>query len=150
MVQVKTSGDQGPPGAITISDVAARTGVAPSALRFYERRGLLRPVGRAGGKRTYSPFAVVQVAVIDLLKQGGFSLTEIAEIVDADGHVDPDWRHRARTKLAELEEQIAFAERAKQLIEHTIACPHPTPDQCPIFVGFVAQHVRSLEERANR
>jgi DNA-binding transcriptional MerR regulator len=144
MVQVKT------PEAIDITDLSARTGVAPSALRFYERRGLLKPVGRAGGKRTYSPIAVAQVAVIDLLKQAGFTLGEIASIVDADGNVDPGWRDVARTKLAELEEQIAYAERAKLLIEHTIACPHPTPAQCPAFMGFVAEHVRSLEERASR
>lgn len=148
MVQVKTSGN--PPGAITISELAAHTGVAPSALRFYERRGLLKPIGRAGGKRAYSPAAVVQVAVVDLLKQGGFTLAEIAEIVDADGRVAPDWRDAARAKLSELEEQIAFAERAKLLIEHTIACPHATPDECPVFIAFVAEHVRSLEERAGR
>ena len=64
MVQVKASvRTDDLSGAITISEVAGRTGLAPSALRFYERRGLLKPVGRAGGKRTYSPFAVVQVAV---------------------------------------------------------------------------------------
>jgi DNA-binding transcriptional MerR regulator len=147
MVQVKASG---PAGAITISEVAARTGLAPSALRFYERRGLLKPVGRRGGKRTYSPFAVVQVAVVDLLKQGGFTLTEIAHIIDADGRVSADWRDAARAKLAELEEQIAFAQRAKLLIEHTIACPHPTPAQCPVFISFVGEHVRSLEQRASR
>jgi DNA-binding transcriptional MerR regulator len=150
MVQVKGADPRTPDGALTISEVAARTGLAPSALRFYERRGLLKPVGRAGGKRTYSPFAVVQVAVVDLLKQGGFTLTEIARIVDADGRVATDWRDAARAKLIELEQQISFAQRAKLLIEHTIACPHPTPAQCPVFMGFVGEHVRSLEERASR
>ncbi len=145
MVQVK-----GPAGAITIREVAARTGVASSALRFYERRGLLKPVGRSGGMRVYSPFAVIQVAVIDLLKQAGFTLAQIAAIVDADGRVSADWRASARTKLIELEEQITFAQRAKMLIEHTLACPHPSPDRCPVFVSSVAEHVRSLEGRAGR
>ena len=144
MVQVKGS------PTIDITDLAARTGVAPSALRFYERRGLLRPVGRAGGKRAYSPFAQAQVAVIDLLKQAGFTLSEISSIVDADGRVDPDWREIARAKLAELEEQIAFATRAKAVIEHSIACPHPTPDRCPVFVGHVAAHMDAMQQRADR
>lgn len=142
MVQVKTM------LAIDITELSARTGVAPSALRFYERRGLLKPIGRAGGKRTYSPFAQAQVAVIDLLKQAGFTLTEISSIVDADGRVDPDWRDVARARLAELEQQIEFATRAKDVIEHGVACPHPTPDRCPVFVAHVAAHMDAMQRRA--
>jgi DNA-binding transcriptional MerR regulator len=145
MVQVKTPDANAP---IDITELAARTGVAPSALRFYERRKLLKPVGRAGGKRTYDPSAQAQVAVIDLLKQAGFTLTEIATIVDADGHVAPDWRDVARSRLAELEAQIEFATNAKTLLEHTIACPHPTPDECPVFRLHVAAHSLALQHRA--
>jgi DNA-binding transcriptional MerR regulator len=144
MVQVKAA----PSETIDITELSARTGVAPSALRFYERRRLLKPVGRRGGKRTYDPYAVAQVAVVDLLKQAGFTLTEIAAIVDADGHVDPDWRDVARAKLAELEEQIAFATRAKEWIEHGIDCPHPTPDECPIFRFHVAAHMGAMQRKA--
>jgi DNA-binding transcriptional MerR regulator len=146
MVQVKASAST---QRIDISELAARTGVSPSALRFYERRGLLKPIGRTGGKRTYSPFAQAQVAVIDLLKQAGFTLSEISSIVDADGRVDPDWREVARARLAELEQQIEFATRAKEVIEHSIACPHPTPDRCPVFVANVAAHMDAMQRRAD-
>jgi hypothetical protein len=60
----------------------------------------------------------------------------------------PSWRDSARAKLDELEEQIAFAQRAKTLIEHTLECPHPSPDRCPVFVAFIAEHVKALEQRA--
>jgi DNA-binding transcriptional MerR regulator len=133
---------------IDISELAARTGSAPSALRFYERRKLLKPSGRAGGRRTYDESAVVQVALIDLLKQAGYTLNEIAQMVDASGRVDRDWRNLARTKLKELEAQIAFARRAKTLIEHSIACPHPTPDRCPVFRRHLAAHVKALASRS--
>ncbi|HYZ92439.1 MAG TPA: MerR family transcriptional regulator [Actinomycetota bacterium] len=133
---------------LTIGDLAARTGVAPSALRFYERRGLLKPVGRAGGKRTYEQGAVEQVAVVDLLKVAGFTLAEVAQIVDADGRVNPDWREVARARLADLEAQLEFVARAKEMLEHTIACPHPTPDRCPVFSARVAAHARSMADRA--
>ncbi len=146
MVQVRGRPDASQ--RIDITELAIRTGVAPSALRFYERRGLLKPVGRAGGKRTYDPFAQAQVAVIDLLKQAGFTLGEIATIVDADGHVATDWRDVARARLAELEAQIEFATNAKTLIEHTIACPHPTPDECPVFRFHVAAHMGAMQRRS--
>jgi DNA-binding transcriptional MerR regulator len=142
MVQVKT------PDRIDISELAARTGAAPSALRFYERRGLLKPAGRSSGKRTYEPSAQAQVAVIDILKKAGFTLGEIATIVDANGHVDPDWRDVAKARLAELDAQIEFATNAKTLLEHTIACPHETPDECPVFRLHVAAHMLALQRRA--
>jgi DNA-binding transcriptional MerR regulator len=138
------------PPQITITELSALTGVSPSALRFYERRGLLKPSGRTGGKRTYDPRAQIQVAVIDLLKQAGFTLAQIASIVDADGHVDPEWRDVARARLSELEEQIDFATRAKTVIEHSIACPHPTPDECPVFRFHVAAHMGEMLERSER
>lgn len=147
MVQVKASAPTDP---ITISELAALTRVAPSALRFYERRGLLKPVGRAGGKRTYDRRAQAQVAVIDLLKQAGFTLAQITSIVDADGRVNPDWRDVARARLSDLDEQIAFATRAKSMIEHSIACPHPTPDECPVFRFHVAAHMGSMLQRSDR
>lgn len=129
---------------LDISELSALTGLAPSALRFYERRGLLTPIGRAGGKRVYRAGAVQQVALIDLLKISGFTLPEIAELVDPDGHVGPDWRERARTKQAHLRRQYSDIERALTMLQHTIDCPHTSLHECPIHQAVVDAHAETL------
>ena len=129
---------------LDISELSALTGLAPSALRFYERRGLLTPIGRAGGKRVYRAGAVQQVALIDLLKISGFTLPEIAELVDPDGHVGPDWRERARTKQEHLRRQHSDIERALTMLQHTIDCPHTSLHECPIHQAVVDAHAETL------
>jgi len=129
---------------LTISELAARTGAAPSALRFYERRGLLRPTGRTGGKRTYDDRAVEQVALVDLLQQCGMTIAEIASVVDADGHVDEGWRDVARSRLAALDAQLAFIERARTLLSHTLLCRSPSLDSCPTFRRGLEVHAATL------
>lgn len=130
---------------ITISEMAARTGLAPSALRFYERCGLIEPTGRDGGKRVYREDTVQQVALVDLLKTAGFTLTEIAALIDRNGRVSPDWRERARTKQEHLRQEQANIERALAMLQHTIDCPHPSLHDCPIHAAVVAAHARSLD-----
>lgn len=129
---------------IDISELSALTGLAPSALRFYERRGLITPIGRAGGKRIYRARTVQQVALIDLLKVSGFTLPEIADLVDPDGHVNPDWRDRARVKQEHLRQQLTDIERALTMLQHTIDCPHTSLHECPIHQAVVDAHADSL------
>ena len=130
---------------LDISNVSARTGLATSALRFYERRGLIEPIGRAGGKRVYSDDVLQQIALVDLLKISGFSLTEIAALVDAGGRVSPDWRERARAKQEHLRQELSSIERALTMLQHTIDCPHPSLHDCPIHAAVVATHARTLD-----
>jgi DNA-binding transcriptional MerR regulator len=63
--------------ALGIGDVARRTGLATSALRYYERVGLLAPDGRANGKRYYGPGSADRIALILLCQDAGFTLAEI-------------------------------------------------------------------------
>jgi len=129
---------------LSIVELGARTGLASSALRFYERKGLLKSSGRAGGMRVYDESAVNQVALIDLLKIVGFTLAEIAEVLDVNGRVAKDWRGKARIKVGELEAQIAELRRARAILQHTIKCPHPTLNECPVFSAGVAEHAARL------
>lgn len=130
--------------SLDISELSALTGLAPSALRFYERRGLITPIGRAGGKRIYRAGAVQQVALIDLLKISGFTLPEIAALVDPDGHVSPDWRERARAKQEHLRRQLTDIERALAMLQHTIDCSHTSLHDCPIHQAVVDMHAETL------
>ena len=136
--------------ADSITELSRRTGLASSALRFYERKDLLRPIGRAHGKRVYTDGAVEQVALIDLLQLAGFSLTEIAAFIDPHGRAAPDWRHQVRKKLTELDERIEKIRRAKAIVQHTVECPHERLDECPVHQSAVRFHATTLLTREAR
>lgn len=118
---------------LPIGELARRTGVATSALRYYERIGLLAPAERAGGRRRYAPSAAERVALIRLYQDAGFTLAEIRMMVATVSRGRHAWRGLAERKIAELEARIAEAERAKDLIEHGLDCPHEDLLACPNF-----------------
>ncbi len=97
---------------LTIGQLAARSGFTPSALRYYERRGLLRPAGRtAGGYRTYGDDALARLRFVARAKDLGCSLDEIAELV---GLVDGDRCEPAQARLhALVTDRIADARRQR-------------------------------------
>lgn len=134
----------------TITEIRTRTGIPTSALRFYERKGLLRPVGRHGGKRIYDPGAIEQLALIDLLKLAGFTLREISEMVDPEGRVTPGWRDAARAKLAELDRALHEIQRAKTILQHTVDCPEDSLTDCPVHTQIVKRHAAQLVDRSAR
>lgn len=121
---------------MTIGGLAERTGVAPSALRYYEQRGLLRPTSREAGQRRYEDSAVAVVGVILLLRDVGFSIREIGQIMPM-GRDPPEsalWRDVATSKLAQLDEQIARAEAARSALGHALAHHHDHDIlDCPRF-----------------
>jgi DNA-binding transcriptional MerR regulator len=125
---------------LSITDVVRQSGIASSALRYYERLGLLRSTGRAGGKRTYSDDVFEQLAAIDLFQQCGFTLAEIVRILGPDGRVDSEWRTVARAKLDELEQRAAALERARVMLAHTTRCPREVLHECPTYRGFLRAH----------
>ncbi|MBX6355941.1 MAG: MerR family transcriptional regulator [Micromonosporaceae bacterium] len=95
------------------SQVAAAAGVNPQTLRYYERRGLLaEPERSLGGHRLYPPEAVTVLRVIKAAQRLGFTLDEVADMLDAGQHrhgrrAEPGLRARAAAKLSEVEAKIA-------------------------------------------
>ena len=123
---------------LTIGELARRAGVATSALRFYEELGLLPAPARVSGQRRYPESAVALVGVILLLRDVGFSLAEEKALMGSRA-VEPDgWRPLAQRKLAELDEQIAKAQAAREAIEHALRCPHEDILRCPNFRSLIA------------
>jgi DNA-binding transcriptional MerR regulator len=116
---------------LAIGELARRAGTAPSALRYYERIGLLPPAERAGGKRHYPPASAERLALIRLYQDAGFTLKEISRLVVAGRR--PSWIPLAERKIAELDARIAEAQRAKDLLEHALDCPHDDLLTCPNF-----------------
>jgi len=116
-----------------IGELGRQTGLATSALRYYERVGLLAPDGRVNGRRYYGSASAEQIALIRLCQDAGFTLAEIRTFVAAGSRRHPSWTRLMEAKLLELEASIAHAKRAKALIEHALTCPHRELSICPNF-----------------
>ena len=125
-------------GLVTIGELACRTGVATSALRYYERLGLLSPAGRAGGRRHYRPSSAERVALIRLCQDAGFTLAEIGRLLEGWSRA---WGRLAERKIAELDARIADAQRAKKLVTHALECPHRDLLACPNFRSALEAHL---------
>jgi DNA-binding transcriptional MerR regulator len=121
---------------LAIGDLANRTGVAITALRYYDELGLVRPAERVGGQRRYDDSAVQQVGVVLFLRDVGFTLEEIARLV-AGG----SWRPLAKAKLVELERQAADLDAARTALEHALRCPAREPAACPRFWAIIEERL---------
>ena len=120
-------------GLVPIGELARRTGAATSALRYYERIGLLSPAERTGGKRHYTASSAERVAMIRLYQDAGFTLAEIGRLLAARTRDRRRFGELAEHKITELDARIAYAQRAKQLINHALDCPHRDLHTCPRF-----------------
>ena len=126
---------------LPIGELARRTGVATSALRYYERIGLLSPAERAGQRRHYSPSSAERVALIRLCQDAGFTLAEIGRLLAAWSRGHRDLGRLGERKIAELDARIADAQRAKKLITHALECPHRDLLACPNFRSALEAHL---------
>ncbi|MFI5492398.1 MerR family transcriptional regulator [Actinoplanes sp. NPDC051859] len=115
---------------LDIGELAGITGVAPSALRYYERVGLLEPAGRHGIRRTYRPDAVDRVALIRSAQVTGFSLAEVRELVQGEPQLI---RSRLTHKIMEIDRHIAELMSARDRLGHALNCEHPALLDCPTF-----------------
>ena len=123
---------------LTIGELAKRTGVATSALRYYEELGLMPAPVRISGQRRYPESAVGFVGVILLLRDVGFSLRESKAFLGSRTPAVDGWRRLAQGKLADLDEQIAKAQTAREAITHALHCPHDDITTCPNFTNLIA------------
>ena len=126
---------------LSISEVAAATGLRPSALRYYEDAGLIASAARVGGKRHYAPAVLRRLAFIALCQDTGFGIAEIRGFLRAHAGAPDAWRSFAGAKLAELDERIAKARRMRTLLAETMACGCAGPDDCAIIAR--AGHTRT-------
>lgn len=123
---------------LTIGEVARRSGVATSTLRYYESIGLLEPAPRVSGQRRYGPEAVATVGVILFFQQIGFTLAEINRLIRSRQTSPTAWRELARHKRDELAERVAREQVAQRAIEHALACPQDDILACPTFWSVVS------------
>jgi MerR family transcriptional regulator, copper efflux regulator len=114
--------------SLAIGDVARHAGVATSAVRYYERRGLLEADGRTSGQRRYRPETLRRLVFIGMLQDAGLSLDEIAGILGAADAAE--WKAIASRRLVALDEEIARLQQARGYLEGALLCryDHPATD----------------------
>jgi MerR family redox-sensitive transcriptional activator SoxR len=111
---------------LSIGEVARRSGVATSALRFWEERGLLDSERNSSGHRTYAPDALRRVALITVGTSIGIPLTEIERSLAGLPHDRPptkrDWERVSTTWRAHLDARIAAMETMRSRLTSCIGC----------------------------
>ena len=116
-----------------IGEVARRAGIATSAVRYYESEGLIPRAARRSGRRVYDESILLQLTLIDLAKNAGFTVAEIKRLLGGFARRTPPgerWRTLAEAKLDQLDQRIAEAERMKRLLRVVMRCACPTFDDC--------------------
>ncbi|GLX77332.1 MerR family transcriptional regulator [Thalassotalea insulae] len=115
-----------------ISEVAKRSGVPASTLRFYEEKGLINSVGRQGLRRVFSANILERLALIALGRVAGFSLDEIAQMLGAKGQPNID-RELLLSKADELDIIIQKQIAMRDGLRHAAVCSAPSHMECPKF-----------------
>lgn len=124
---------------LRIGEVAERAGVSVSAIRFYEREGLLPRPDRVGGQRRFPPDTVQRLGVIDVGKQAGFSLEEIRILLrstDEGAPAHEQLQALAARKLPEVEALIGRAEAMRSWLTAASGCGCDSLDDCALFSGL--------------
>jgi len=116
-----------------IGDLARQAGIRASAIRYYEKIGLLPPAARSSGRRVFPPDSVNRLAVIQLAIECGFTLKETRQLISGFGApVAPPqrWQRMARNKLADIDRQIGTLQRMRTLLQRVAACECNTLADC--------------------
>jgi MerR family transcriptional regulator, redox-sensitive transcriptional activator SoxR len=121
---------------ITIGELAQRSGVAASALRFYEERGLIASERTGAGHRRYQRAVIRRVAFIVFAQRVGLSLDEIGvELRRLPSHRAPkreEWARLSATWTARIDERIDELDRLRDSLEGCIGCGCLSLDVCPL------------------
>ena len=119
---------------LAISDVASRIGLQPSAIRYYERIGILPHPERVGGQRKYDESVLQKLAVVQCARRVGFTLEEIRLLFFGFKNGTPAsqrWQKLSRKKLTEIDVLMRETRAVKRLLEDMMEkCHCVTLEQC--------------------
>ena len=117
----------------TIGKVAARTGLATSAIRYYESAGVVPSPPRVNGRRVYNESWMKWLGIVMLAQEAGFSIEEIRELVKRFPKEKPPsvrWQKAADIKIKEIEEQIVRFKKMQCLLKMLSSCSCNTLKDC--------------------
>lgn len=118
---------------LSIGEVARRSGLATSALRYYEKAGLLAPPARASGQRRYESNVLGRIRIVQAARSAGFTIAETRVFLTGfAANVAPKarWRALADRKLAELNTLMKRVEAMKAVLETSFRCDCPQISDC--------------------
>ena len=107
---------------MTIGEIAKRSGLRASAIRYYERLGLLPKPARTGGQRRYDGRILARLAVLKRAKNCGFTLDEVRQLFNDRGRASDRWERVAKTKIVELDALMERIRGMRELIERRCHC----------------------------
>jgi MerR family redox-sensitive transcriptional activator SoxR len=130
---------------MTIGQVARKAGLKPSAIRYYERLGLIPRAARVNGQRRYDGRVLHSLAIVRFARHVDFSVREIRELLDGLPERPPParWRKLAASKLQHMDDVIARARRMRKMLGETLA------QECPLLVER-GLRLRSSADAASR
>lgn len=130
---------------LDIAEVAERSGVSTSGLRYYEKRQLITAVSRNGLRRQYEPGVLQELALITLAKSAGFTLNEIGALLQR-----PVTKFLPRGKLVQKAEDLETqAERLlnlSRMLRHVASCPYESHFECARFQKLLKVATRVTDE----
>ena len=123
---------------LSISQVTQQTGVRPSALRYYEEIGLLRPTRRIGGRRQYDESVLQRLALIQTGQRAGFTLAELGILLNTVLNSQTggaEWHELVNRKLKEMDALLRNITSMKQLLEDIMDCDDTSLAECIVLTG---------------
>jgi MerR family transcriptional regulator, redox-sensitive transcriptional activator SoxR len=126
---------------LTIGEVAEQANLNVSAIRFYERNGLLPEAERVSGQRRFTIDTVQRLGIIDVAKQAGFTLEEVGVLLDSIDQGAPaheQLQALAERKLPEVDALIERAQAMRAWLSTATACGCGSLEECDLFSGGVA------------
>ena len=124
-----------------IREIADLSGVKPSALRYYEKKGLIRPVGRNGLRRQYHENVLYKLQLIALGQAAGFSLDEIAVMIGTEAPPDIN-RELLHKRSREIDVTIRRLQLLSRGLKHVARCTQPEHTHCEEFKRIVSRGLR--------
>ncbi|MFB8028659.1 MerR family transcriptional regulator [Streptomyces sp. NPDC056465] len=127
---------------LDIAEVAERSGLAPSALRYYERRGLIASEGRNGLRRTFRSEVLGRLSLVACARASGFTLAEIARFLTATPD-DTELRVHLAVKAKQLDTEIDRLTRMRDSLRHAAVCTRSPLVECPEFKQAISDDPNS-------
>ena len=122
---------------VTIGQLARRTGVSVSALRFYEEKGLLQPLRTSGNQRRFLRADIRRVSFILIAQKLGLNLSEIeaqlASLPDGRNPTLRDWQVISRNMRAQIDEKVRLLTRTRNQLDQCIGCGCLSLEKCRLY-----------------
>ncbi|MFD0415640.1 MerR family transcriptional regulator [Streptomyces sp. NPDC127108] len=128
------------PGAVSIGEAAALYGLAPSTVRWWERRGVLNPPARHGGKRRYGDPELRRIGVAYLCCVVGAMPLDQAAVVTSGKSPHKAWQGTVGEQIALVEQRIEELTAARDYLRHLLSCTDDDMAECPVLEAELSAH----------